>query len=140
MFSVFFAHAGIWRQRCFLLSSFREPLALPDSVKSIGSLAFYRLGGKLQNPIPASLACIAPNGYTNSMLSGCIVLPETLCKVGMDAFSCNNHLDEIALPACPFQAEEDAFRGVHRLAVHPGSAGEAIVQAMNLQPSRVRRL
>lgn len=124
----------------FCAYRFSEPLAIPDSVEEIGSLAFYRLGGELRNAIPASLARVAPMGYATSGLSGRIVLPETLREVGRRAFVWNNRLDEITLPSCPFRAEEEAFWDVSRLAVHPGSAGEAIVEAMHINPILVRRL
>ncbi|MBQ2951980.1 MAG: leucine-rich repeat domain-containing protein [Clostridia bacterium] len=127
-------------RHAFCACHFTQPLVIPDSVEEIGVHAFYRIGGEVQNPIPASLRHIAPGGYATSGVTGTLVLPETLRFVGSQAFAWNESLREIVLPACDFQAEEHAFMCVDRLAVHPGSAGEAIALATSINPHMIRRL
>ena len=124
----------------FCACCFTEPLVIPDSVEVIGKLAFYRIGGMVENPIPASLRYIASCGYAGSGVTGTLVLPETLQFIGEKAFAWNTRLTGLVLPACAFRAEADALMGVEQLTVHPGSAGEAIALASPINPHSVRRL
>lgn len=92
-----------------------ESIYIPDSVQTIGELAFANCTSLQEVRLPEGLKIITPHMFSNCTSLEKIVIPDSVEVIEARAFSGCTSLKELALPKSLLRIEESAFESCNQL-------------------------
>ena len=95
--------------------------SIPNSVTSIGSIAFYSCGGLKSIVIPGNVKSIESNAFAYCVNLSNLTLQEGISNIGSSAFYVCNNLNAVVVPHSVEVIESNAFLFVHNV-FYTGSA------------------
>ena len=90
-------------------------IVIPNSVSSIGQMAFYNCLFLNELIIPDSVTTIAPKAFIDCHYLTSITIPDSVTSLGAEAFKTCTRLTSVTLSANLTSIEDSLFSGCHQL-------------------------
>ena len=90
-------------------------ITIPNSVRRIGSSAFYKCASLISIKIPKDIKVVGSSTFEGCSSIKSIYIPNGVVRIGDSAFSCCRNLSTINLPDTVTTIEQSAFQGCSSL-------------------------
>lgn len=90
-------------------------ITIPNSVRRIGSSAFYKCASLISIKIPKDIKVVGSSTFEGCSSIKSIYIPNGVVRIGDRAFSCCRNLSTINLPDTVTTIEQSAFQGCSSL-------------------------